>query len=68
LEGAIRKGQVSAAVCWCIDWLGRAAKGLTALFDDLRKRMVNLVSLKDGLGLSTPGGLLVANVLAWVAQ
>jgi DNA invertase Pin-like site-specific DNA recombinase len=30
--------------------------------------MVNLVSLKDGLDLSTPAGRLMANVLASVAQ
>ena len=68
LEGAIHKGQVSAVVVWRIDRLGRTAKGLTALFDDLRERKVNLVSLKDGLDLSTPAGRLMANVLASVAQ
>jgi DNA invertase Pin-like site-specific DNA recombinase len=68
LEAAIRKGQVSAVVVWRIDRLGRTAKGLTALFDDLRERKVNLVSLKDGLDLSTAAGRLMANVLASVAQ
>ena len=68
LEAAIRKGQVSAVVVWRIDRLGRTAKGLTALFDDLRERKVNLISLKDGLDLSTPAGRLMANVLASVAQ
>src|SRR5262245_12120186 len=67
LEEAIRKGQVSAVVCWRIDRLGRTAKGLTALFDDLRERMVNLMSLKDGLDPSIPAGRLMANVLASVA-
>ena len=38
LEAAIRQGKVSAVVCWRIDRLGRTAKGLTALFDDLRER------------------------------
>ncbi len=68
LEAAIRKSQVSAVVVWRVDRLGRTAKGLTALFDDLRHRKVNLVSLKDGLDLSTPAGRLMANVLASVAQ
>jgi DNA invertase Pin-like site-specific DNA recombinase len=39
---------------WRLDRLGRTAKGLTALFDDLVRRKVNLVSLRDGLDLSTP--------------
>jgi DNA invertase Pin-like site-specific DNA recombinase len=43
-------------------------KGLTALFDDLYRRKVNLISLRDGLDLSTPAGRLMANVLASVAN
>ncbi len=53
---------------WRLDRLGRTASGLTALFDDLQQRKVNLVSLKDGLDLCTPAGRLMANVLASVAQ
>ena len=68
LEAAIRKGQISAVVCWRIDRLGRTARGLTALFDDLQQRKVNLISLRDGLDLSTAAGRLMANVLASVAQ
>lgn len=68
LADAIRLGKVSAVVVWRIDRLGRTAKGLTALFDELRQARVNLVSLKDGLDLSTPAGRLMANVLASVAQ
>jgi DNA invertase Pin-like site-specific DNA recombinase len=51
-----------------LDRLGRTAKGLTALFEDLQNRRVGLISLKDGLDLSTPAGRLMANVLASVAQ
>lgn len=68
LEAAIRKGLVVSVVCWRLDRLGRTAKGLTALFDDLRERKVNLVSMKEGLDLATPAGRLMANVLASVAQ
>ena len=68
LADAIRTGKVSAVVVWRLDRLGRTASGLTTLFDELRQRKVNLVSLKDGLDLSTPAGRLMANVLASVAQ
>jgi DNA invertase Pin-like site-specific DNA recombinase len=68
LEEAIRGGKVSNVVVWRIDRLGRTAKGLTALFEFLGNRKVNLVSLKDGLDLATPAGRLMANVLASVAQ
>lgn len=68
LEADIAAGKVSTVVVWRLDRLGRTAKGLTALFEDLIRRKVNLVSVKDSLDLSTPAGRLMANVLASVAQ
>jgi DNA invertase Pin-like site-specific DNA recombinase len=68
LQDAIRMGKVLTVVVWRIDRLGRTAKGLTALFDELRQRKVNLVSIRDGLDLNTAAGRLMANVLAGVAQ
>jgi DNA invertase Pin-like site-specific DNA recombinase len=67
LERELAAGNVSTLVVWRLDRLGRTAKGLTALFDDLFQRKVNLISLRDGLDLSTPAGRLMANVLASVA-
>jgi DNA invertase Pin-like site-specific DNA recombinase len=67
LEGEIAAGNVYTLAVWRLDRLGRTAKGLTALFDNLVRRKVNLVSLRDGLDLSTPAGRLMANVLASVA-
>lgn len=67
LQAAIAAGEISTVVVWRLDRLGRTAKGLTALFADLQDRRVNLVSLRDGLDLSTPAGRLMANVLASVA-
>jgi DNA invertase Pin-like site-specific DNA recombinase len=60
-------GQVDTLVVWRLDRLGRTAKGLTSLFEDLIRSKVNLVSLKDGLDLVTPAGRLMANILAGVA-
>lgn len=68
LEADIAAGKVAAVVVWRLDRLGRTARGLTALFDDLQRRKVNLVSIKDALDLSTPAGRLMAHVLASVAQ
>jgi DNA invertase Pin-like site-specific DNA recombinase len=67
LLGDLHAGKVAAVVVWRLDRLGRTAKGLTALFEDLAARKVNLVSLKDGLDLKTAAGRLMANVLASVA-
>ena len=68
LQAAIDTADVSAVVVWRLDRLGRTAKGLTALFHDLREKKINLISLKDGLDLATASGRLMANVLASVAQ
>lgn len=68
LQADIRTGKVKTVVIWRLDRLGRTASGLTTLFDELLRLGVNLVSLKDGLDLSTPAGRLMANVLASVAQ
>ena len=64
----IETGQVSKVVVWRLDRLGRTARGLTALFEQLNRAGVGLVSLRDGLDLTTPAGRLMANVLASVAQ
>jgi DNA invertase Pin-like site-specific DNA recombinase len=68
LQSAIDRGEVFMVVCWRLDRLGRTAKGLTALFADLTERKIPLVSLKDGIDLSTASGRMLANVLASVAQ
>ena len=68
LEADIQAGNVLSVVVWRLDRLGRTARGLTALFDDLLRRKINLVSGKDSLDLSTPAGRLLAHVLASVAQ
>jgi DNA invertase Pin-like site-specific DNA recombinase len=64
---SVQSGAVDQIVVWRLDRLGRTASGLTALFEDLVRRRVNLVSLRDGLDLRTPAGRLMANVLASVA-
>jgi DNA invertase Pin-like site-specific DNA recombinase len=64
---AMGSGNVSKVVVWRLDRLGRTAKGLTALFDELTTRKIGLFSLRDSLDLSTPAGRLMANVLASVA-
>jgi DNA invertase Pin-like site-specific DNA recombinase len=63
----VAAGKVRRIVVWRLDRLGRTAKDLTALFEDLRQRGVDLVSLQDGLELSTPAGRLMSNVLTSVA-
>jgi DNA invertase Pin-like site-specific DNA recombinase len=68
VEDGIRTGKITTVVCWRLDRLGRSVSGLSALFETLQSKKVNLVSLKEGLDLSTPAGRMMANVLASVAQ
>ena len=68
LIGQARMGRVASVVVWRLDRLGRTAAGLTALFEELQHLKVNLISLRDGVDLSTPAGRLMANVLSSVAQ
>src|SRR3954468_20447878 len=68
LQAAIDRGEVATVACWRLDRLGRTARGLTALFAELQERGVNLVSLREGIDLSTPAGRMLANMLASVAQ
>jgi DNA invertase Pin-like site-specific DNA recombinase len=64
---AMEEKKVSQIAVWRLDRLGRTAKGLTALFDELTSKKIGLFSLKDCLDLTTPAGRLMCNVLASVA-
>ena len=68
LEEDMRAGRVSAIVVWRLDRLGRTARGLAALFSELQERKVGLVSLREGLDITTPAGRLMAHVIASVAE
>lgn len=68
LVADISANKIESVVCWRLDRLGRSAKGLVSLFDDLQSRKINLVSLKEGLDLSTASGRLMCTLLAGVAS
>lgn len=68
LEAAMRAGEVARVVVWRLDRLGRTSSGLTALFDELRRLSIPLVSMREGFDLATPAGAMVATILGSVAQ
>ncbi len=68
LMDALRIGKINRIVVWRLDRLGRTTKGLCQLFDELRERGVDLVSLKDGFSLESPAGRLHARILASVSE
>jgi len=63
-----RNGKISRVVVWRLDRLGRTARGLLALLDELQALNVGFVSLREGIDLSTPAGRLMLTVLAGVSQ
>ncbi|MCI0702170.1 MAG: recombinase family protein [Planctomycetia bacterium] len=62
-----RSGKVSKVCVWRLDRLGRTAKGLLTLLEELQALGVGFVSLREGFDLATPAGRLMAGVLASVA-
>lgn len=64
----LRSGKLDRIVVWRLDRLGRTTKGLCDLFDELRERKADLVSIKDGFSLESPAGRLHARILASVAE
>ncbi len=68
LNDELRAGRLCRIVVWRLDRLGRTTRGLCQLFDELRERKVDLVSLKDGFSLDSPAGRLHARILASVAE
>jgi len=63
-----RAGKISKVVVWRLDRLGRTARGLLALLDELQALGVGFVSLREGIDLNTPAGRLMLVVLAGVSQ
>jgi DNA invertase Pin-like site-specific DNA recombinase len=63
----VRGGKITRVVVWRLDRLGRTAKGLLTLLDELQALGVGFVSLREAFDLGTPAGRLMAGVLASVA-
>jgi DNA invertase Pin-like site-specific DNA recombinase len=63
---ALRPGDT--IVVWRLDRLGRSARGLSTLFDDLKRIKVNLISLRENIDLSSPSGRLMCHILSSVSE
>ena len=67
LQAQIDTGHVRQVVCWRLDRLGRNAAGLCKLFEELKARKINLISLKESIDLKSASGRLLAHIMASVA-
>jgi DNA invertase Pin-like site-specific DNA recombinase len=63
-----RRRKFDAVIVWKLDRLGRSLRHLVLLMEELQQLGVALVSLGEGLDLSTPAGRLQAGLLAVVAS
>jgi DNA invertase Pin-like site-specific DNA recombinase len=61
-------GRIKKLICWRIDRLGRTAKGLLHLRDELVARKVGFLSLREGLDLSTAAGRLMWGIVSSFAE
>jgi DNA invertase Pin-like site-specific DNA recombinase len=51
-----RRRRVDVVVVWSLDRLGRSLKHLITLLDEFQALQVPLISLREGLDLTTPAG------------
>lgn len=66
LMSFIRKGDT--LVIWKLDRLGRGLKHLISFVEDLRAKGIGLKSLTEDIDTTSPGGALIFNVFASIAQ
>jgi DNA invertase Pin-like site-specific DNA recombinase len=59
---------VDAVIVWKLDRLGRSLKHLVNLIAEWESLGITFVSLRDNLDFSTPGGRLMFNIIASMAE
>src|SRR6476646_6791328 len=67
LEAASTRRRHDAVLVWKLDRLGRSLRHLVLMLDQWQALGVALVSLNEGIDLTTPAGRLQAHILAAVA-
>ena len=63
-----RRRRFDVVLIWSLDRLGRSLRHLIELLDELRALDVSLVSLREGLDLSTPAGRLQWQIIAAISE
>lgn len=62
----LREGDV--VIVWRLDRLGRSVQNLVELMNRFQEMVVGFVSLNEAIDTTTPGGILVFNIFAALAQ
>ena len=63
-----RRGRIEVIVIWSLDRLGRSLRHLVMLLDEIHGLDISLVSLRDGLDLSTPAGRLQWMIIGAIGE
>lgn len=68
MMGDAQKRAFDVVIVAGLDRISRSTKHFLSLFEDMRHYKVGLISLREQLDFTTPTGMLVATILASVAQ
>jgi DNA invertase Pin-like site-specific DNA recombinase len=64
----LRLGELDGVAFWCLDRWGRTASELILELEEFSQSGKSLISLKEGIDLSTAAGRLMSNLLAVFAN
>ncbi len=68
LRKAVRAGEVREVMAYALDRLGRSLRDLLLLLDELSAAGCAVVTLREGIDLSTPAGRLQVSILGALAE
>ena len=68
LRQAAKKGEITEAMSYALDRLGRSLRDLLLLLDDLTAAGCAVVTVREGLDLTTPAGRLQVQILGALAE
>lgn len=68
LQTAVENGEVSDVICWRLDRLGRRVRKLSKFVDTLQRKGTRLVSMREGLDITTPIGRAMVTIIMALAE
>ena len=63
-----RRRSIDVVVVWSLDRLGRSLKHLISLLDEFQALHIALISLREGLDLTTPAGRLQWQIIGAISE
>ena len=63
-----RKKEFDILICWKLDRMGRSLKDLINTLNELVELKIEFISLRDGIDMTQPSGVLLVHLLGAIAQ